>query len=137
MQRRFRITVDGRQYDVTVDDLTEGGSLLYPQPGSMTVPGPAATSASARDSAPTGGEPTPAPADAAAGPGDVLSTMGGVIESVRVTVGQRVSQGDEILIVQAMKMNMPVLAPRAGNVTKLAVKPGEAIEPGQILATIN
>ena len=40
MERRFRITVDGRPYDVTVDDLSEGGSLLYPQPGSMTVPRP-------------------------------------------------------------------------------------------------
>jgi biotin carboxyl carrier protein len=127
MERRFRITVDGRQYDVTVDDLTEGGSLLYPQPGSMTVPAPSA--------APAAAAPTPAAA-AAAGPGDVLSTMGGVVDAVRVAVGQAVSEGDEILIVQAMKMNMPILAPRAGTVLNVAVKPGDAIEPGQILATI-
>lgn len=130
MQRRFRITVDGRTYDVTVDDLSEGGSLLYPQPGSMTLP------AAAPAPAPSSGEPRPAPAAAAAGPGDVLSNMGGVVDAVRVKVGQQVGQGEEIMIVQAMKMNMPVLAPRAGTVIKLAVKPGDAIEPGQILATI-
>ncbi len=129
MERRFRITVDGRQYEVTVDDLTESGELLYPQPGSMTVPAP---SASAPAKAPT---PTPA-AVAAAGPGDVLSTMGGVVDSVRVSVGQSVGQGDEILIIQAMKMNMPVLAPHAGKVQSIAVKQGDAIEPGQVLATI-
>ena len=129
MERRFRITVDGRQYEVTVDDLSEGGSLLYPQPGSMAVPTP---SAAPPEAAPTAAAPAPA---AAAGPGDVLSTMGGVVDAVRVAVGQAVSQGDEILIVQAMKMNMPILAPRAGKVLNVAVKPGDAIEPGQILAT--
>ena len=128
MERRFRITVDGRQYEVTVDDLSEGGSLLYPQPGSMAVPTPSA--------APPAAAPTAAAPAAAAGPGDVLSTMGGVVDAVRVAVGQAVSQGDEILIVQAMKMNMPILAPRAGKVLNVAVKPGDAIEPGQILATI-
>ena len=38
MERRFRITVDGTPYDVTVEDLTDTGNLLYPQPGSMAVP---------------------------------------------------------------------------------------------------
>lgn len=128
MERRFRITVDGRQYDVTVDDLSEGGSLLYPQPGSMTVQGPATV--------PRAAAPASATAQTAAGPGDVLSTMGGVVDSVCVAAGQMVSEGDEILIVQAMKMNMPVLAPRSGKVVSVAVKPGDAIELGQVLATI-
>lgn len=40
MEKKFRITVDGKQYSVTVEDLTEGPSLLYPTPGSMTIPSP-------------------------------------------------------------------------------------------------
>ena len=40
MEKKFRITVDGKQYNVTVEDLSEGSSQLYPAPGSMTIPTP-------------------------------------------------------------------------------------------------
>ena len=42
MQKKYKITVDGREYNVTVEDLSEGGSLLYPEPGSMNIPAPRA-----------------------------------------------------------------------------------------------
>jgi biotin carboxyl carrier protein len=131
MERKLRITVDGKPYIVTVEDLSEGGNQLYPQPGSMTVPStPAAAPALAA---------APAAADAApgaAGPGDVVATLGGMVESVAVSVGQTVSQGDSVVVLEAMKMNTPMIAPRAGKVTHIAVKPGDAVEVGQLLATI-
>ena len=40
MEKKFKITVDGREYSVTVEDLSEGGSLLYPEPVSMSIPTP-------------------------------------------------------------------------------------------------
>ena len=137
MERKMRITVDGRAYDVTVEDLSDTGSLIYPARSSMTIPPvPAAEAA-----APT---PTPAPATAgtaaaaaaSAGPGDVVATLGGVVESVVVAVGQKVRQGETVVVLEAMKMNSPMVAPRDGMITGLAVKAGDAVEAGHVLATI-
>ncbi|MBL8487163.1 MAG: hypothetical protein JNK22_08770, partial [Rhodocyclaceae bacterium] len=93
MERRFRITVDGREYQVTVEDLSEGGGHLYPKPGSMAVPAPPPPppSAPAAAAAPRG----------AAGPGDVTSTLGGIVESILVSVGQQVNQGDRVAVIEA------------------------------------
>ena len=84
MERRFRITVDGTPYDVTVEDLTDTGNLLYPQPGSMAVPSVPSTA------------PAPAaPPVAVAASGDIVATLGGVVESVLVQAGQVVAQVDD------------------------------------------
>jgi biotin carboxyl carrier protein len=129
MERRFRVTVDGKAYDVTVEDLSEGSNTLYPQPGSMTVPS-APPPRSARPAA------EPARALRAAGAGDVVATLGGVVESISVVEGQAVNVGDKVLVLEAMKMNSPMVAPCSGIVAHIAVKVGDAVEPGQVLATI-
>lgn len=130
MERKLRITVDGRVYNVTVEDLSDTGSLIYPARGSMTIPPAPAPEASAPG-------PAPSPAVAAsAGPGDVVATLGGVVESVPVAVGQKVRQGETVVVLEAMKMNSPMVAPRDGMVTSLAVKAGDAVEAGRVLATI-
>ncbi|HYN59437.1 MAG TPA: biotin/lipoyl-containing protein [Rubrivivax sp.] len=130
MERKMRITVDGRSYNVTVEDLSEGSNQLYPQPGSMTVPTAPAAVAVAATAAPT------AAPQASAGPGDVLATLGGMVESVSVTVGQEVAQGDVVVVLEAMKMKSPMVATRAGKVTRVAVKAGDAVEAGHVLVTI-
>ena len=127
MEKHLRITVDGRQYDVTVEDLSEGAGQLYPQPGSMNIaspPVPVASPAAAT------------PVHAAAGAGDIASTLGGVVESVLVSVGQAVSQGDKVVIIEAMKMKTPMIAHRAGTVAAIAVKAGDAVEAGQVLVSL-
>ena len=129
MERKFRVTVDGKAYDVTVEDLSEGRNLLYPQPGSMTVPSPA-------QRAPAAPAAVPARAPVAAGAGDVVATLGGVVESISVVEGQTVAAGDKVLVLEAMKMNSPMVAPCAGVVASIAVKVGDAVEPGQVLVTI-
>ena len=131
MERKLRITVDGRIYDVTVEDLSDTGSLTYPARSSMTIP--AAPAAEAAAAAPA---PTAASVAAGAGPGDVVATLGGVVESVAVAVGQKVRQGETVVVLEAMKMNSPMVAPRDGTVTSLSVKAGDAVEAGRVLATI-
>lgn len=130
MERKFRITVDGRPYSVTVEDMSEGDNLLYPQPGSMVIPSPASPAVPAAAAA-------PAAARAAAAPGDVVATLGGVVDSVAVSVGQQVNQGDKVVVLEAMKMKTPMIAPRAGKVASVNVKVGDAVEPGQVLVTIS
>jgi glutaconyl-CoA/methylmalonyl-CoA decarboxylase subunit gamma len=66
----------------------------------------------------------------------VRATIGGMVESVPVVVGQAVQQGDTVVVLEAMKMNSPVIAHRAGEVTHIAVKPGDAVEVGHVLLTI-
>ncbi len=132
MEKRYRITVDGREYSVTVEDLSEGGSLLYPDPGSMRIPAPrpaAAPSALVSAHAPA--------AAGAVATGDVTSTLGGVLDSIAVVLGQTVSAGDTVAVVEAMKMKTPMIARISGKVTNIAVKAGDPVEPGQILLTIS
>ena len=128
MEKHLRITVNGRQYDVTVEDLSEGAGQLYPQPGSMNIAPPPAPMASPL--------PVATPVHAAAGAGDIASTLGGVVESVLVSVGQAVSQGDRVVIIEAMKMKTPMIAHRAGTVAAIAVKAGDAVEAGQVLVSL-
>lgn len=129
MERRFRITVDGTPYNVTVEDLTDTGSQLYPQPGSMALPPSPAP-------APATAAPAPPVAGAPAGPGDIVATLGGVVESVPVQVGQAVAAGDTVVVLEAMKMKSHMVATRPGKVVSLAVKAGDPVEAGHVLATI-
>ena len=124
MERRFRITVDGRHYDVTVEEITENAGRLIPDPGSMHVPQP-----------PPAAEP--ATTDGAGPkPGEEVSPLAGILHSVDVAVGQAVERGDKIASVEAMKMLTSVLAHGSGKVACILVKPGDPVDAGQPLMTI-
>ncbi len=129
MERRFRITVDGREYAVTVEELGETPGQLYPQPGSMRIP-------AAVPAAPAVPAASPSAAPGPAGAGDVASTLGGVVQAVLVNVGQDVTQGDKVVVIEAMKMKTPMVAHRAGKVVAIAVKAGDSVEAGQVLVTL-
>ncbi len=126
MEKKFRITVNGRKYDVTVEDISEGSNLLIPEPGSMQVPQPVQSVAA----------PQPAAATPAAGPGDEVSPLAGVVQAVDVTVGQEVKEGDRVAALEAMKMCTVIYAHRSGPITNIAIKPGDAVDAGQTLLTI-
>lgn len=124
MQKKFRITVNGTEYDVTVEDLSEGSSYILPQPGDMKIPAPAPAAASA-----------PAPA-ASGGPNDLPSPLAGVIVSISVSAGQQVSHGQEVAVIEAMKMKTSVVAHKDGTVKDIAVKLKDAVDAGQRILTI-
>jgi len=133
MQKKFKITVDGREYSVTVEDLSEGAGSLYPAPGSMTIPSPPAPAPAALAAAPASAS---ASARGPSGPGDVVATLGGLVESIAVSVGQQVNQGDKVAVIEAMKMKNTMVAARSGKVSAIAVKVGDAVEAGHVLLTI-
>ena len=140
MLKKLKVTVDGRPYTVTVEDLSEtSGQQLYPEPG-LT---PLSVSASAPAPAPTPMPATPAaaPAPAAAAPsagtgGDETSPLSGIVESISVSEGQEVTAGDKVATLEAMKMKTIVVAKNSGTVTKIHVKAGDGVEAGQALMTI-
>ena len=73
---------------------------------------------------------------AVAGSGDIVATLGGVVESVLVQAGQVVAQGDTVIVLEAMKMKSPMVAHRSGRVVVVAVKAGDRVEAGQVLVAL-
>lgn len=134
MERKLRITVDGRKYDVTVEDLSDVSSLPYSQPGMVYMP-PAAPAAFAPPATASAPAPAPKPAGPAAA-GDVVCTLGGVVESILVTLGQQVNAGDRVAVIEAMKMKTPMVAHTSGKVEAILVKVGEGVETGQVLVKL-
>ena len=67
---------------------------------------------------------------------DVESEVTGNVWKVEVEVGQQVNEGDTLIILESMKMEIPVEAPAAGKVAELLVSPEEAGEEDQVVAVI-
>jgi biotin carboxyl carrier protein len=131
MPRQFKVTVNGREYEVSVLELTAGQAAHSAAPA---APMAVAAAGSATSAAPAAAAP-PRPA-AAAGAGDELAGMGGVVVEVDVKVGQTVAVGDRLMVLEAMKMKTPIMATRAGQITRVLVAPGDPVEGGQPLVTI-
>lgn len=122
--KNYTITVNGNVYDVTVE---EKGS------GAAPVAAPVAAPKAA---------PAPAPAaapKAAVGAGKIQVKAGaaGKVFQIPTNVGQSVQAGDTVIIIEAMKMEIPVVAPEAGTIASIDVAVGDAVEAGAVLATLN
>lgn len=121
--RRFRITVDGVAYEVSVEELDPAAEpTRLPSPPAATEPPPARTSRPA--------EPPPV------APGDIASPLAGVVVSVGVAPGERVEAGHPLLVLEAMKMQTTIPAPRSGTVASVVVGPGASVREGQLLLSL-
>lgn len=121
--KRFNVTVNGKAYDVAVEEIANGA-----------VPAPAAAPAPA---APAAAPAAPAAAPAAVGAGEkVTAPMPGTILDVKVNVGDTVSRGQVIMILEAMEMENDIVASCDGKITSIVVKKGDTVNSGDALATI-
>lgn len=68
---------------------------------------------------------------------DVRAEMVSTVYQVVVSAGEQVSEGDTLVILESMKMEIPVLAEMAGQVTSVDVKVGDVIQQGDLIATIS
>ena len=66
----------------------------------------------------------------------VLSEIPGTVFKIEVEVGDEVAEDDPVVILESMKMEIPVGAPQAGRVAEILVEEGEAVEEGQEVAVI-
>ena len=93
--------------------------------------------------APKAAPKAPAAAPAAAAPAasagsiEVTASVPGKVFKVEASAGQAVKAGDPIVILEAMKMEIPVVAPEDGTVAGINVSVGDAVESGDVLATMN
>ena len=85
----------------------------------------------------TGNAPAAAAPAASAGSIEVTASVPGKVFKVEASAGQAVKAGDPIVILEAMKMEIPVVAPEDGTVAGINVSVGDAVESGDVLATMN
>ena len=119
----FTVTVDGNEYVVKVDD---GGDVtdLAPVNGApVSFGGDSGNAGAAAPVAAGGGDPVPAP-------------LAGNVWKVLVQPGQAVNEGDVVIILEAMKMETEVRAPRAGTIGSVSASEGASVKVGDTLYTL-
>jgi acetyl-CoA carboxylase biotin carboxyl carrier protein len=67
---------------------------------------------------------------------EVEAHITGTVFRIEARVGARVSEGDELVILESMKMEMPVEAPSAGKVSEVKVEEGQSVEEGDVLVVL-
>ena len=130
---KYKITLNNRIYEVEVE---AGKAMLLAEyeavaPSAPAAPAPAAPAAAAAPVPPT----APAPAELAAGT-SVNAPMPGNILKVNVSVGQAVKEGEILVILEAMKMENEIMAPKAGTVKQVLVSKGSSVSTDAPLVVI-
>lgn len=69
--------------------------------------------------------------------GEVLSEMVANVWKVMVSAGDQVSEGDTLVILESMKMEIPVVAEESGTVSELRVQEGGVVQEGDVIAVIS
>ena len=123
--KNYTITVNGNVYDVVVEEGAGSGA-------------PVAAKAPAAPKAAPKAAPAAAP-KAAAGAGSIKVEAGaaGKVFKLEKKVGDAVKKGDAVVIIEAMKMEIPVVAPQDGTIASINVGVGDPVEAGALLATMN
>ena len=123
--KNYTITVNGNVYDVTVEEGASTGAVAAPVKKAAPKAAPAAAPAAAPK------------ASGAAGSIRVEAGAAGTVFKLDTKVGDTVKKGDAVITIEAMKMEIPVVAPQDGTVASIEVNVGDAIEAGALLATLN
>ena len=124
--KNYRITVNGVEYEVSVEELGEGAAVST---------APAAAPAAVK--APAAKKPEAGKTGGAEGAVKVSAPMPGKILAVKVSEGQDIHKGDVVVVLEAMKMENEIYASASGVVATVNVSAGDMVEGGDVLATIN
>ena len=122
--KSYTITVNGTAYDVTVE---ENGSVSAPAAVQAPKAAPKAAPAAAPKAAPVSG----------GGSVKVNASVPGKVVKISVKEGDAVKAGDPVVVLESMKMEIPVVAPQDGTIASINVNEGAAVESGDTLATMN
>ena len=118
--KSYTITVNGNAYDVTVDE-ADGSAAP------VAAPAPKKAAPAKKAAAPAGAQVI----------ATVNAPMNGTIVDVKVKVGDKVTNGTVIAVLEAMKMENDIVSDKDGVVASVNVNKGDAVEPGAVVATLN
>ncbi len=124
--KKLKITVSGKVYDVLVEVLEDSGA---PAVAARPVIAPVTIAA------PVLSAPKPA-SPMASGPGIVPAPLAGIVVSVDVNVGDKLTAEQTVVMMEAMKMQTAISAPVGGTVTEIYVKRGDTVTEGSPLIKI-
>ena len=128
MLRKFKITIDGKTYLVEMEEI--GGTPAAP----AAAPTPAAETPAPAPAAPT---PAPATPAAASGEGEVVTApMPGTVTKILVKSGDAVTENQPLMILEAMKMENEIVAPKAGTVGDIIATLNQSVNSGDGLISI-
>lgn len=131
---RYRVTVDGRVYDVEVDDPRADPVTARVAGTAYAVNVEPARETPADTPAAAPSEPPPAAPDAP--PRTLSAPMPGVVAKVTASAGRAVTRGDGLLTIEAMKMLNVIRSPWVGEVRTIHVREGDHVVQGQPLVTL-
>lgn len=129
---KYKVTLNNRVYEVEV----EQGEAMLVNEYELAAPAVAAPAAAPVAVAPAA-TPAAAPAAGALAAGEVItSPMPGNILKINVTQGQKVNEGDVLIVLEAMKMENEISATKSGTVAQINVTKGAVVETGTPLVVI-
>lgn len=129
----YKVTLNGKIYEVEVE---KGEAMIRAEYDAAAPVAPAPAAPAAPVAAAPVAALAAAPAPAAAGEGVVQSPMPGNINAVKFSAGQSVKAGDVIIILEAMKMENEIVAPKAGTLKGVFVTKGATVNTGDALFEI-
>ncbi|MBR2889068.1 MAG: biotin/lipoyl-binding protein [Oscillospiraceae bacterium] len=128
---KYKVTLNGRTYEVEV----EAGKAMLLAEYEAVAPAPVAAAPAAAPVAAPAAAPAAAPVVTGAGEA-VKAPMPGNILKVNVSNGQAVKEGDVLVVLEAMKMENEIMAPKNGTVTQVLVQKGSTVDTGAPLVVI-
>ena len=129
---KYKVTLNNRVYEVEVEE----GSAMLVDEYALAAPAAPAPVAPAVVAAAPAAAPAPAAAAPLAAGEAVKSPMPGNILKINVAQGQSVKEGDTLIVLEAMKMENDVVAPRDGTVAQVVVTKGAVVETGSPLVIL-
>ena len=129
----YKITLNNRTYEVEV----EAGQAMLKSEYDAIAPAPAAAPVAVAAAAPAAPAAAPAAAPTVSGAGEAITApMPGAIVKVNVVKGQAVKEGEVLCVLEAMKMENDIMAPKAGTVSQVLVTKGSKVDTGAPLVMI-